>query len=103
MILDEFIFTVQVLWEEPFTVEGFPITSYTVDIFNETSELFTSMELSPDVMFLDVDLNLASCTNLTFSVTASNSVGMSTPGIIQGDEVFPPSNFRLLAVLSYSS
>ena len=84
-MLDEL--TVQVVWEEPFTWHSFPITNYSVDVINETSaELIDSTVLSPDMLSYTIAQRgpLDSCTPLLFKVNATNDVGTSFSGCVNG-------------------
>ncbi len=89
--------TLQVIWDEPFTMEEFPITGYNVTVFsfiNQSNEVVASRELRPDtfsVTLTQIDSYL--CTNLTLSVSAFNSIGESSPGIVYG--AFPSRKFWL--------
>ena len=90
------VLTVQVEWEAPFTYQDFPITNYTVtvEMSNQTSSQLENFILSPDTLSYNLTQTAPSafCTNLTFSVVASNNVGPSLPGVVQGS--FPSSEFR---------
>ena len=79
--------TIKVEWEAPFSWDDFPITSYTVRVTNKTSQelLVDDQVLGPDALSYSLTQTaLPSCTDLNFSVSVSNSVGTSSPGITQG-------------------
>ena len=72
-----------VVWDEPFTWQDFPITNYTMEVADKINEeLLASEVLSPDT--LSYAVTVAVPFNLTFSVRASNSIGTSMPGTVQG-------------------
>ena len=87
--------TLQVQWEAPFTWEDFPITNYTVEVFNQTNRL-DEVVFNPNVFSYDITrMAPFFCgTNLTFYVLAINSVGISLPGIAQG--AFPVRESMLM-------
>ena len=76
--------TVQVIWEQPFTMEEFSITGYNVtvvDFINQESLL----QLSPDTLsFILTHTDSSICTNLTFFIVAVNIIGGSPPGVVNG-------------------
>ena len=93
----------QVSWTDSNSRDEFPILSYTLKIKN-----MTSSSLIDTVVFLDtnassfqyvftVDSVLSECHNISVEVTANNSVGESSPGVVTGG--FPISklltNFSL--------
>ena len=86
--------SLQVFWEEPYTTEEFPITSYFLRIVdaNETSEnVLIDTVLSPDTHTLNVTAQTVAtmCLNLTFEIWAENSIGNSSVGVSYG--AFPVS------------
>lgn len=88
---------VQVEWEAPFTWQGFPISNYTVQVINHTSEELVAMGvLTPDTQsyILKQTVSPSFCTNLTFFVLANNSVGASMSGRVQG--AFPSREFNII-------
>ncbi len=89
----------QVYWDEPFTVERFPIIGYIVTVIThqENEEVETVNLLSAETLSFTITLQLdpSSCANLTISVVARNDVGNSTPGIIDECSF---SKFFLLAL-----
>ena len=94
--------TLEVLWEEPFTTEGFPITSYYLRVVdgNQTNETaLTDIALSADTFSFNVTrmvLNSSSCTNLTFQLWAENSVANSSIGVTYG--TFPSGKLILISI-----
>ena len=80
----------QVEWDEPFTWHDFPIINYDVQVLSGT-QTFSNRVLSSDILSFSLTQRNLSCTNLTFSVRANNSVGYSVPGIVHG--AFPYSKF----------
>ena len=89
--------TLEVLWEEPFTAEGFPITSYYLRVVddNQTNETVLIDEaLSADTHTFNLtQMAPTDCKNLTFKLWAENSVGNSSAGVAYG--AFPSSKFVL--------
>ena len=89
------VLTAQVEWEAPFTWEDFPITNYTVTvgISNQTYSQLETVILGLDTLSYNLTQTApsSSCTNVTFTVVASSSVGPSAPGVAQGS--FPSSKF----------
>lgn len=84
-MLDESAVAVE--WEEPFTWHDFPITNYTVEVFNQTSEEL----LAHDVVSADMHSYNHTrsgpqhhCSNFVICVNASNGVGTSSSGCIHG-------------------
>ena len=75
--------TLQARWNRPFTMAGFPITSYTLDVVNKTDGETTRVILDQDLA-QTMTYNLTrsrlhiSCHSLEFSAIASNLVGDST-------------------------
>ena len=71
-----------------------------MEVFNQTSdELITSSVLDPDTLYFTHTRpktgssgSSGSCTDLTFSVVAHNSVGASVPGTVEG--AFPTCEFN---------
>lgn len=71
--------SVLIAWDEPFTWQDFPITNYTVEVFDEANEdLLASEVLSPDT--LTYVILVAVPFNLTFAVQASNSIVQGAVG-----------------------
>ena len=72
----------QATWNRPFTMSGFPITSYTLDVVNKTNGQRTKVILDQNLTER-VIYNLSSpglplsCQPLSFSAIASNAVGDS--------------------------
>ena len=84
--------TILVEWEEPFTLQDFPIINYMMEVFSQTSdELITSSVLDPDTLSF-THTQTGSSGSLTFSVVAHNSVGASVPGTVEG--AFPTCEFN---------
>lgn len=75
--------TLQARWNRPFTVAGFPITSYTLMVVNKTDGESTRVTIDQDLA-QTMTYNLTrsglhlSCHSLEFSAMASNSVGDSS-------------------------
>ena len=68
-------------------MSGFPITSYTLDVVNKTSgertKVILDQALTETVTYLLPSSEVpSSCHPLSLSVTASNSVGSSSPSNI---------------------
>lgn len=73
----------QAYWRRPFTMSGFPTTSYTLDVVNKTSGIRTKVildqSLTETVIYDHPNPGiLSSCHSLSFSVIASNSIGDSS-------------------------
>lgn len=70
-------------WERPFTMTGFPVTSYTLDIVNKTSGRSSKVILEQNlssIIFYDL-LSISvptTCHTISFSVLATNSIGDSS-------------------------
>ncbi len=73
-------------WEVPFTWEDFPILNYTVEVVNQTSSMVLARSVLPqDVLSYNfTHFESSVCTNISFSVTASSSIGTSSPGVTYG-------------------
>lgn len=70
-------------WDRPFSMLGFPVTSYTLDVVNKTSGGMMKTivhQSTSDVVTYDLLSSTipSSCHNISFSVIATNSVGDST-------------------------
>ena len=79
--------TVQVEWDAPFTWEDFPITNYTllVVIAYHNTSVQQTVIFNPSVFSYNLTRTQEPvCSNLTFSVSASNSVGSSSASMTQG-------------------
>ena len=76
--------TLQISWDEPFTLNDFPIMAYnvTVDDLINQEEVVTHELSSATRSFTITQTDPSSCTNLLFSVVAVNDVGPSTPNRI---------------------
>ena len=79
-------------WAAPFTWSDFPITHYTLRVINQaTDELLENETLHADTRSYYFTQSVpSSCTNLTFNIIASSSIGNSEAGVTQGS--FPLSN-----------
>ena len=89
-----------VTWEEPFSMDGFPVTSYNLSVYNHTSGSSYSHLMYPPQLEYNISNPLVSSTNchtLTFSVTAINSVGSSEEDNVSGG--FPIRQYN--AAISY--
>ena len=77
--------TLQIRWDEPFTMDGFPIMAYNVTVADSISQEVDYYELSSATHSFTVTRTDPSlCTNLLFSVVAVNDVGPSTPDRVRG-------------------
>lgn len=83
-------------WEEPYTADEFPITSYFLRVvdMNQTMEtVLVDAALSPDTHTYNVTQMDATsnCTNLTFQIWAQSIVGNSSVGTTYG--AFPAREY----------
>ncbi len=90
--------TISVDWDTPFTFPEFPIVNYTVQVTNQTSgELLDSAVLAAeDVLSYNITRTgpPPSCSNLVFSVVASNDIGPSMPAtLLESFLVCEPQRF----------
>ena len=80
----------QVSWTEPFSWEGFPVLNYTLNIRNMTSSSLIDTIVTSDTgvnsfeHVFTVGSVLSECHTISVEVTASNSVGESSPGVANG-------------------
>ena len=82
-LIDGFIHS-RLYWSAPFTQSGYPITNYTVTIFNHSNEETTTVVRTAN--FADYAHQSLSqgdhCYELDFTVVASNRVGRSPPATV---------------------
>ena len=82
----------KVSWEEPFTFEPFPILDYTVTVYtsSEPDDIHT-YNVTDQSTLLRLDTETATCSLLTFEVTARNAIERSKRGKTSGG--FPVGEF----------
>ena len=73
----------QLLWDEPFTSEGYIIKQY--DISVRTSNEIQSVVITDRIFSWSRNITAQTCEELLFTVTATNDVGDSETASISGE------------------
>ena len=92
-----------VFWEEPYTAHDFPITGYFLHVdANQMGEtVLADVVLSPDIQNYTVtQVDATLCSNLTFHISAQNSVGNSSVDTTFG--AFLSGEFIMMSTLALS-
>ena len=77
----------RVLWDEPFTWDGFPILDYTVTVYNTSVSATTPLHtytVTDLRQHMTIDTEMTNCSLLTFNVSARNDIGTSKRGMTSG-------------------